>query len=167
MAVQVPAAVLALLRQLAELDVGYPVDLLTHSLQTATRAVQANATDDLVLAALLHDVGFALVVEGHAEISAAILRGYVDENAYRVVRHHTELEWQHYGALIGQPTDQRARYIGQPWFADAERFVDEWEIASYEPGFAAMALEDFEDLVRARFGDGSLIHDQTASDCIA
>ena len=57
--------------------------------------------------------------------------------------------------------------VAQPWFGDAERFVDEWELASYEPGYAALALAEFEPLIRARFGDGVLVHGDTANDCIA
>jgi predicted HD phosphohydrolase len=162
----VPAAVLNLLRALDDLWIGYPMSLLAHSLQTATRAARAGASDDLVLAALCHDIGCAIAVDGHAEISAAVLRTYVSEGAYRVVRHHTEFEWQHYGQLIGQPTNQRAAYAGQSWFGDAERFADEWEMPSFDPGYASDPLEAFEPLVRDRFGNGSLASSLTSGDCL-
>jgi len=166
MEAHVPAAIINLLAELSKLRLGYPVTVLEHSLQTATRAFRANASDDLVLAALCHDIGFAFTVEGHAEVSAAILRGYVDEGAYRVIRHHTEFEWAHYGDLIGQPTDQRLRHAAQPWFGDAERFADEWDAASFEPGYDTLPLAEFIPLLTERFGDGSLANDLTAEDCV-
>ena len=162
----VPDGILDLLRQLDTLWVGYPVSVLAHSLQTATRALRDGAGCDLVLAALCHDIGFALTVEGHAEVSAAILRGYVTEDAYRVVRHHTEFELKHYGALVGQPTDQRNRYAAEPWYADAVRFADAWECVSFDPDYDTLPLEEFELLVREKFGQGELTSEATATDCV-
>jgi predicted HD phosphohydrolase len=165
LAAKVPDGIINLLHALDKLYVGYPISVLQHSLQVATRAMQANASDDLVLCALCHDLGMAITVEGHAELSASILRGYVSESAYRVVRHHTELEWQHAGAPSGQPHDQRTRYNAQPWFADAARFVDEWEVASYDPKFSARTLDDFTALVRSKFSNGASVSQATAQDC--
>lgn len=36
---------------------GYPVSRLTHCLQAATRAARSGADEELVLGALIHDVG--------------------------------------------------------------------------------------------------------------
>ena len=41
-------------------DADYPVDRLTHSLQTATRALRDGADDELIVCALFHDVGESL-----------------------------------------------------------------------------------------------------------
>lgn len=167
LATKVPDGILNLLRALDKLHVGYPVSVLTHSLQTATRAMMANASDDLVLAALCHDIGMAITVPGHSELSASILRGYVANDAYRVVRHHTEFEWMRGGAPGGMPLDQRARYKAEPWFANASRFIDEWESVSYDPTFTARPLKDFEDLVRSKFGGVVTVNQSTADDCLS
>ena len=49
-----------LLESLRKLDhslYGYPVTRLQHSLQTATRAAREGADEEMVVAALLHDIG--------------------------------------------------------------------------------------------------------------
>jgi predicted HD phosphohydrolase len=68
------------LESLLKLDhslAGYPVSRLGHSLQAATRALRDNADEELVVAALLHDIGDELAPYNHSEIAAAILRPYV------------------------------------------------------------------------------------------
>jgi predicted HD phosphohydrolase len=39
---------------------GFPVDRMTHSLQTATRALRAGRDEEYVVCALLHDIGDTL-----------------------------------------------------------------------------------------------------------
>src|SRR5262245_13252244 len=63
--------VLAMLRSLSEVVDGFAVDQLTHCLQTATLAERAGADDEVVIAALCHDVGKAVSVPNHPEIAAA------------------------------------------------------------------------------------------------
>src|SRR5512142_1544121 len=60
---------------------GFPVDRLTHCLQTATRAHRAGRDEEYVVCALLHDIGDTLGTYNHADLAAAILRPFVsDEN---------------------------------------------------------------------------------------
>lgn len=167
-AVQLPDCVLAMLRNLDVVHFGHPISMLAHSLQVATRAREANASDDLVLAALCHHIGSLLTVEGQAELSAAILRGFISEDAYRVLRHHNEYQWSVYGAQVGLPTTQRERYANESWHRDAERFCDEWDCAGYDPSFRSLPLAEFEPLVRAKLGpeSGYLVGQLTSGDCV-
>ena len=167
-ALQLPDCVLFMLRALDGLRLGYPISMLQHSLQAATRAHNANASDELVLCALCHHLGALLSVEAQAELSASILRGFVSEDAYRIVRHGPEYQWQQYGAQLGLPTNQRARYAQQSWHADAVRFSDEWDSPAYDPSFKSLPLEEFESLVRAKFSPdtGYLTGYLTSTDCI-
>src|SRR5690606_27837844 len=57
---------------------GYQVDRYEHSLQTASRALREGARTDLVVAALLHDVGDAMAPANHAELAASVVRPYLD-----------------------------------------------------------------------------------------
>jgi predicted HD phosphohydrolase len=59
-------------------------------LQTATRARRANATDELVLVAVVHDAAEVVSSTNHAELAAALMRPYVSERAYYIVRTHME-----------------------------------------------------------------------------
>ena len=52
---------------------GFPVDRLTHCLQTATLAHKDGKDDEYVVCALLHDIGDTLGPTNHADIAAAIL----------------------------------------------------------------------------------------------
>ena len=56
---------------------GYKVDRLEHSLQCASRAYRDGAEEELVVAALLHDIGDLLSPFNHSELAAAVLRPYV------------------------------------------------------------------------------------------
>src|SRR5688500_8349399 len=73
----VPDRILGLLRELAAITSGFAVDQLTHALQTATRAQRAGADEDIVVAALCHDIGKAISEPNHPAIAAALLKPYV------------------------------------------------------------------------------------------
>ena len=66
--------VLAQLRGLGGSLSGYRIDRLEHSLQSATRAHRDGADEEMVVAALLHDIGDLLSPSNHSELAAAVLR---------------------------------------------------------------------------------------------
>ena len=68
-------------RSRSEITDGFAVDQLVHSLQTATRAEEAGADDEVVVASLCHDIGKAVSVPNHPRIAAEILRPYVRHEA--------------------------------------------------------------------------------------
>jgi predicted HD phosphohydrolase len=140
--------VLNMLRSVDGLYMGFGVSQLVHNTQTATRAVRANVTDELVLISLLHDVGETIANLNHAEIAGALLRPFVSEGAYRAVRHHMEFQLKHYGAAVGLPTDMRERYANEPWYQQAAVLSDSFDQTSFDPDYPTLPLEEFEPLVR-------------------
>jgi predicted HD phosphohydrolase len=148
---------LGMLRSLAEITDGFAVDQLTHSLQTATRAERAGADDEVVFASLLHDVGKAVSVPNHPEIAAAILKPYVREDVYWMIRTHQDFQGRHYYAHFGGNPDAREQYRGEPWFELTGRFADEWDQTAFDPDYDTLPLEHFEPLVVERFGRARLI----------
>jgi predicted HD phosphohydrolase len=142
---------LDLLQSLADITDGFAVDQLTHSLQTATRAERAGADDEIVFAALLHDIGKAVSVPNHPEIAAAIIRPYVRADVYHMIRVHQDFQGRHYYHHFGGDTNAREQYHGEPWYDLAERFADEWDQAAFDPDYDTLALSHFEPLVRAQF----------------
>jgi len=48
---------------------GYKVSRLEHSLQTATRAVRDKASEEMIVAALLHDIGDEIAPLNHSRVS--------------------------------------------------------------------------------------------------
>ena len=144
-------------RLLAQLDtlkgptLGYQVDRYEHSLQTATRALRDGARTDMVVAALLHDVGDALAPANHSELAAAIVAPYVDEETTWVVRHHGVFQGYHYWHKIGFDRDARERYRDSPHFDAAAHFCAEWDQQAFDPDYDTLPLEAFEPLVREVF----------------
>ncbi len=148
---RVAERVLGLLRSLGEIKDGFATDQLTHSLQTATMAEAAGADDEMVVAALCHDMGKAISVPNHGAIAAEMLKPYVRPDVYHAIRHHQDFQGRHYYAYFGRPTDLRERFRDEPWFALCEQFTDDWDQAAFDPSGHAEPLEHFEPLVRQIF----------------
>ena len=58
---------------------GYKVSRLEHSLQTASRAMRDNASEEMIVAALLHDIGDEIAPLNHSELAASVLKTFVSE----------------------------------------------------------------------------------------
>ena len=85
---QLPGRILAHLRLLEGDFGGFPVDRLTHSLQTASRAWHDGRDEEYVVCALLHDIGDTLGSYNHPDIAAAILKPFVSpQNLWMVEKH--------------------------------------------------------------------------------
>jgi predicted HD phosphohydrolase len=148
---RVADAVLAMLRSLVDITDGFAVDQLTHCLQTATLAERAGADDEMVVASLCHDIGKAVSVPNHPMIAAEILKPYVRDEVYHVIRVHQDFQGRHYYHHFGGDPDAREQYRGEPWFARAEEFADEWDQVAFDPAYDTLPLEHFEERVRAVF----------------
>ena len=142
---------LHMLRSFDDLYVGFRVSQLHHALQTATMARRANASDEMVLAALCHDVGKYVSIANHAAIAAEMLRPYVSDDTYKIVLTHQDFQGRHYFEHFGKSSTLRDQHRGQPWFALAERFTDEWDQAAFDPAYPVLPLAEFEPLVRSAF----------------
>jgi predicted HD phosphohydrolase len=140
--------ILDLLRSLDHVVDGFATDQLTHCLQTATRAERAGADDEVVFASLLHDVGKAISVPNHPAIGAEIIRPYVRDDVYHMIRTHQDFQGRHYYHHFGGDRTLRDQYRDEPWFALTEQFTDEWDQTSFDPDYDTLPLEHFEPLVR-------------------
>jgi predicted HD phosphohydrolase len=144
--------VLGLLASLEEITDGFAVDQLVHSLQTATRAEEAGASTEVVVASLCHDIGKAVSVMNHPRIAAEILRPYVSDETFHMILTHQDFQGRHYYEHLGQDPDARDQYQGQEWYALAEQFADEWDQTSFDPDYPTKPLSHFEPMVREVFG---------------
>jgi predicted HD phosphohydrolase len=153
---RVAESVLEMLRSLAGITDGFAVDQLTHSLQTATLAERAGADPDVVFASLLHDIGKAVSVPNHPEIAAAIIKPYVREDVYHMIRAHQDFQGRHYYAHFGADPDAREKYRGESWYELAEQFADEWDQIAFDPDYDTLPLEHFEPLVREKLATAKL-----------
>jgi predicted HD phosphohydrolase len=148
---RVAEQVLSMLRSLADITDGFAVDQLMHSLQTATRAEEDGADEEMVVASLCHDIGKAVSVLNHPRIAAEILRPYVRDEIFRVIEVHQDFQGRHYYGHLNMDPEARQQYVGQPWFALAEQFADDWDQISFDPDYPTRPLEHFEPMVRQVF----------------
>ena len=143
--------VLDMLRSLAGITDGFACDQLTHSLQTAARAEAAGADDEVVVASLCHDVGKAVSVPNHPAIAAEILRPYVRDEVFEMIRTHQAFQGQHYFQHFGGDPDARKKYEGEPFYALTATFADDWDQESFDPDYPTPPLEHFEERLRKVF----------------
>src|SRR5712672_2378090 len=146
-----PGRVLQAVRKLDHSLEGYPVSRLGHSLQTATRALNDGADDELIVAALIHDVGDELAPYNHAEVAAAILRPYVRPEVTWIVAHHGLFQNYYYVHHFGGDRNARDRYKDHPWYAACVHFCAAWDQCSFDPDYPSGSLGVFEPMVRRIF----------------
>ncbi|MGH9050661.1 MAG: HD domain-containing protein [Acidimicrobiia bacterium] len=122
-------------------------NLLHHSLRTATLAEQDGADDQLVVAALCHDIGSA--VRGHdrhGRLSAEIIRPYVRSEISWAVSVHEDFIARHRRA--GLRRHARYRHRLRRHYRLARRFVDEWDVAANRDSGDFQPLAHFEPRLR-------------------
>ncbi len=130
---------------------GYPVTRLQHSLQAATRALRDGADQELIVAALLHDIGDDLAPYNHAELAASILRPYVRPEVSWIVAQHGLFQNYYYVHHFGGDRNARDRLRDHPWYASCVHFCAAWDQCSFDPDYPAESLEFFAPMVREIF----------------
>ena len=130
---------------------GYQVSRLEHSLQSATRALQDKASDEMIVAALLHDIGDELAFNNHSELAAAILKPYVSKKTHWIVEKHGMFQLYYYAHHLGYNKDERDKYKGHEYYKDTIDFCENWDQKSFDPNFKSLTLKDFEPYVNKIF----------------
>ena len=130
---------------------GYQVSRLEHSLQTATRALNDKAEDEMIVAALLHDIGDELAPLNHSEYAAAVLKPYVNEKTHWIIEKHGEFQMYYYAHHLGGNKNQREKYKGHKYYQATIDFCENWDQKSFDPNFKTLPLKSFEPLVKKIF----------------
>ena len=130
---------------------GYKVSRLEHSLQTATRALNDKANEEMIVAALLHDIGDELAPLNHSEYAAAVLKPYVSEKTHWVVEKHGEFQMYYYVHHLGGDRNQRDKYTDHKYYKDTLNFCENWDQKSFDPNYKSLTLKDFEPFVKKIF----------------
>ena len=151
--------VLAHLRELSGSVGGYRVDRLEHSVQSATRAYRDGADEEMVVAALLHDIDDLLAPHSHGELAALLLRPYVSERTWWIVRHHGLFQYFYYAHHVGGDRHARDKFREHPWYQDAVDFCHRWDQCSFDPDYDTLPLEFFEPMVRRIFAREPFAHE--------
>ena len=139
------------LRKLDSAMEGYRVTRLQHSLQTATRAMRDGADEEMMMAALIHDIGDELAPFNHSEVAAGVLRPYVRPEVTWIVKHHGLFQNYYYVHHLGGDRNARDRFADHPWYQSCVNFCAKWDQMSFDPDYPSEPLEYFEPLVRKIF----------------
>ena len=127
---------------------GFPVDRLTHSLQTATRAHRDGRDEEYVVCALMHDIGDILMPANHAELGATILKPYVSEANHWMMDKHGVFQGYYFFHYIGLDRDMREQFRGHPHFEYCAQFCHLYDQSSFDPAYDTMPLDAFEPMLR-------------------
>jgi len=130
---------------------GYQLSVLEHSLQSATRAHRAGESEQLVVAALLHDVGDELAPYSHSEMVAAILRPFVSEDIYWVIKHHGLFQQYYYAHHSGGNRHARDRYSEHRYYQSAVDFCHHYDQNCFDPDYDWESLEFFRPMIERVF----------------
>lgn len=167
-----PDRLMESLRKLENSLSGYRISRLQHSLQGATRAQRAGESDEMIIAVLLHDIGDDLAPYSHSEMAAAILRPFVSDKLYWIVKHHGVFQMYYYAHHCGGDRNAREMYKDNAWYQDAIDFCHNYDQNCFDPDYATEPLEFFEPILRrvlakpsisdpeqvARYGEASQVN---------
>ena len=146
-----PDRLLAALGRLGDSLQGYQVSRLEHSLQSATRAEADGADIELIVAALVHDLGDELAPENHSQLAASILKPYVRAEVTWIVEMHGLFQMQFYAQHYGLDHQGHLAHRDHPWFDACQRFCERYDQAAFDPAYPTKPLSYFEPMLREVF----------------
>ena len=128
---------------------GFPIDRLTHCLQTATLAHQDSRDEEYVVCALLHDIGDTLGSYNHADIAAAILKPFVSEENHWMVAHHGIFQGYYFFHHLGMDRHLRDNFQPQTeLYRHTAEFCERYDAAAFDPQRETLPLDFFEPMLR-------------------
>ena len=116
---------------------------LEHSLQVASRAMRDGAEEEMIVAALLHDIGDEIAPLNHSEFAAAVLKPYVSEETRWLVEKHGLFQAYYFNHHYGKNRNLRDKYTSHPYYESTINFCDKWDQASFDPNYDTIPLKEF------------------------
>ena len=135
-------------------SLGCPINLYTHSLQTATRALRAREDDELVVVALFHDLPEALCDNHHGLVAAQLLSPWISERRTWLLVQHVDFQQYHFVNHPTVDTHARDRFAGHPLYAETAHFCQFYDQNSFDSSYSTLPLEEFAPIVRRFFARG-------------
>lgn len=138
-----------------------------HMLQSASLAKRRGASEEIILACLLHDVGQSLMKTDHGWWSAQIIEPYVSERVVFAVKYHQALRfypdrsagyeypesyYQIFGLDYVPPPHIKAAYEfarNHKWYMDA-RLVTLNDLYAFDPN-VQVSINEFTDIIGRHF----------------
>lgn len=150
---QLPGRILAHLQLLDGDFGGFPVDRLTHSLQTATRAYRDGRDEEYVVCALLHDIGDTLATFNHPDIAAAILKPFVSPENHWMVEKHGIFQGYYFFHHLGMDRHLREQFQAHPQYRQTLEFCANYDAPAFDPTYEHLPLSFFEPLLMRVFAE--------------
>ena len=130
---------------------GFPVDRLTHCLQTATLAHDDGKDEEYVVCALLHDIGDTLGPANHADVAAVLLEPYVSEANHWMVKHHGIFQGYYFFHYLGLDRNLRDQFKDHPHYAQTLEFIEKYDAPAFDPDAEYYELSFFEPMMERVF----------------
>lgn len=130
---------------------GFPIDRLSHCLQTATRAHRDGRSDSYVVMALLHDIGDTLGAYNHPDIAAAIIKPFVSEEEHWICAQHGIFQGYYFFDYLGLDKDLREQFRGHEHFEACAEFCAKYDQNAFDPAYDTAPLSFFEPMVMKLF----------------
>jgi len=146
-----PDRLLVALGRLGDSLQGYKISRLEHSLQSATRAEADGADIEIIVAALVHDLGDELAPENHSQLAASILKPYVRAEVTWIVEMHGLFQMQFYAQHYGLDHQSHLAHRDHPWFDACQRFCERYDQAAFDPAYPTKPLSYFAPMLREVF----------------
>lgn len=146
-----PNKLLKMLETMNEDDGVYPITRYEHSLQTATRAYRDGADEEMIVVALLHDIGEVYSVRNHAAVSAEILKPYISDENYWLVVNHQIFQGHYYFDKIGLDKNLRDKFKEHICFDKTAYFCEHWDQPSFDKNYNSLPLSTFKPIVHKVF----------------
>ncbi len=137
---------------------GYKITRLEHSLQAATRAFKNGESEEMIVATLLHDIGDDLAPMNHSQYAASIIRPYVSEKTYWIVKHHGLFQTYYSAHHLGGDRKAREKFKNHKYFKATVNFCENYDQSSFDPNYKSMSLKEFEPMVRNIFSRKPFCH---------
>ena len=146
---------------------GYQIDRYQHSLQSASRALRADESLDLVVGALLHDIGDPIAPANHSATAAALLRPYVDDETHWVINHHGLFQGYYYFHHMDGDRNARDIHASNEHYEACVRFCELYDQNCFDPDYATLPISDFLPLMEKLFARDSRVPGVAPSDMSA
>ncbi|WOX05637.1 HD domain-containing protein [Microbulbifer pacificus] len=148
---ELPERIMAHLNLLSGDYGGFPVDRLTHCLQTATLAYRDGKDEEYVVCALLHDIGDTLGSYNHADVAAVLLEPFVSDENHWMIKHHAIFQGYYFFEYLGMDRNLRDQFKDHPHYARTLEFIEKYDAPAFDAEGEVLPLEFFAPMLRRVF----------------
>lgn len=144
--------IVSILKKMANIHHAFPVHQLEHALQTATNARRGGEGPEMIVAALCHDMGKVISVFNHETIAAEMMKPYVSEQIYNMLKYHGIFQGRFFWDKIGRDPNTYLKFKDKPWFDLTMKFTEVYDSPAFKLNFNTDPLESFIPLIRQVVG---------------